>query len=87
MQNEMHSESENSNFQMYMFDAESPGQSLYTPTIVDVIFCKAYNETNFHTVKEVLIVNTIKSYKYYIVQVKYRTTKYTTPIKDGGGGT
>ena len=34
-----HSESENCKFQMYRFDAEDPGQSLYTPTTVGVIYC------------------------------------------------
>ena len=32
-----HSESENCKFQMYRFNAEDPGQSLYTPTTVGVI--------------------------------------------------
>ena len=37
-----HSESENRKFQMYRFDAEDPGQSLYTPTTIGVI-CNARN--------------------------------------------
>ena len=38
----MHSESESCIFVMYRFDAEHPGQSLYTRTIVRVILLLTY---------------------------------------------
>ena len=41
-----HSESENCKFQMYRFNAEDPGQSLYTPTTVGVITNLRQNDYN-----------------------------------------
>ena len=42
-----HSESENCKFQMYRFNAEDPGQFLYTPTTVGVIHNNSYPQLLF----------------------------------------